>query len=72
MIHKADESNVELKESAHDLVVNVEGELLVKGIGTDPGNLLPHNLCLIVDTLNREESLLEALSDGAVKHELLH
>lgn len=70
-IDELQEGSVELQESAHHLVVYVKRQTLVKLVRSDPSDLLAHNLNLIVNSLNGEEALLETLSDGAIKHELL-
>jgi len=44
---------------------------LVELIRAYPGDRLTHDFHLIVDFLNREESLVEALSVCAIEHELL-
>ena len=36
----------------------------------DPGDGLAHNLDTVVNALDREEALCEALADGAVHHEV--
>jgi hypothetical protein len=70
-VDESQECSVELEEGAHDLIINIKWELLVKLVGRDPSDLLSHNFNLIVDSLDRQERLLEALSNCAVEHELL-
>lgn len=60
---------VELQEGGHDLVVNIERQSLVELVRGYPGDVLAHDFCLIINTLDREEGLLEALSSSAVEHE---
>jgi hypothetical protein len=45
---------------------------LVELVRGDSSDLLAHDLYLIVNTLDGEERLLEALGDSAVQHELLN
>jgi hypothetical protein len=71
-VHKFEERLVELKEGCHDLVVDIEGQALVELVRGDPSDLLAHDFHLIVNTLDGEEGLLEALGDSAVQHELLN
>ena len=71
MIHEFHQCYVELEECAHDLVVYVEGQPLVKLIRSDPSNRCAHYFHLVVYALDRIKALAEALSDCAVEHELL-
>jgi hypothetical protein len=43
---------------------------LIELVRGDPGDLLPHDLNTVVNTLDGEESLGETLSYGAVVHEV--
>lgn len=70
-VDESQECSVELEEGAHDLIINIKWELLIKLVGRNPSDLLSHDFNLIVDSLDRQERLLEALSNCAVKHELL-
>jgi len=71
VVHESEQGQVELQEGTHDFVVDVEGEFLVELVGADPGNALTHDLCLVVNALNREKGLFEALGGSAVKQELV-
>ena len=64
------QSHVEFDESSHYFVVNIEGKTLVEFIWLDPSDLLTHYLDSVVDTLDREEGLSEALWKGAIEHEV--
>ena len=64
------EGDIELCESSHHAEVDIKGKPLVEFVRGDPGNLLAHELNPVVDALDREERLGEALGDRAVKHEV--
>ena len=70
IIDEPQQGHVELSEGANDLVVDIEGQSLVEGVGCNPGDRLAEQLDLCVDSLDREEALLHALGDGAVGHPL--
>jgi hypothetical protein len=63
-VHEFEQSTVEFKEGAHDLVIYVEGQFLIKLIWSYPCDRLPHYFYLVIDSLDRKESFLETLSDG--------
>jgi hypothetical protein len=70
VVNELKECHVELRKSAHYFVVNIEGEALVELVWLDPGELLAHDLDTVVDALDGEECLAEALADCAVQHEV--
>lgn len=71
-VDELEKGSVELQESAHDLVIDIKRQSLIELIRGDPSDGLPHDLNLVVDTLDGEESLFEALGDCAIQHELFH
>lgn len=69
-IGEPEQCHVELSERTNYLIVDVEGQSLIEGVRGNPGDRLPHQLDLCVDSLDREEGLLDALRDRAVGHPL--
>ena len=61
---------IEFHECTNDFVINVERKSLIELIWSNPSNVLSHNFNLIVNALNTEEGLGEALGDGAIGHPL--
>ena len=69
-VHKTEQRNIKLSECTDDLVIDFEGESLVELIWSDPSYLLSHYFDLVVSSLDAEECLCKALSNGAVSHPL--
>lgn len=70
VVDEPDQGGIELQESGHDLVIDIERQPLVELVRSDPGNVLSHNLNLVVNTLDGVEGFFEALGDCAVSHEV--
>lgn len=67
-VYESEQCYVKLTERTDDCVINIEWQSLIKLVRRDPSDLLAHYLDLVVRALDAEESLREALSNGAVSH----
>jgi len=70
-VNKLKYCSIELKECAHNLIVNIKWKTLVELIRGYPSDWLTHDFNLIVNTLDWKEGLLKALSHCAIEHKLL-
>ena len=69
-VHKFEQRLVELEESAHDLVVDIEGQTLRKFVRLNPRDRNAHNLHSVVDAFDRKERFCKALRHRAVVHKV--
>ena len=60
--------DVEFFESPNDFIINVEWQLLIELVRSNPCDVLTHNFYLIVYSFNAEKGFLEGLGDSAVGH----
>lgn len=69
-VGKLEERLIKFQKRAHYLVVNIERQSLVETVRLEPRDLHAHDLYAIVNTLDAEETLLEALGHRAVQHKV--
>ena len=70
-VDEPEEGDIELLEGADDFVVDIEWQSLVELVGGHPGHCLSHQFHLIINSLDAQKCLLEALRNGAVSHPLV-
>lgn len=69
-VDKLEEGHVELDKGAHDSEVDIANDALVELVGDEPEDVLALNGGLVVDTLDGQERLAQALRDDQVVLEL--
>lgn len=55
VVHEFQQRDVELSESSHDFVIDIEREPLVELVWCHPGDLLPEDFNAVVDAFDRVE-----------------
>jgi len=70
IVHKLQKNYIEIQESRHDPVIDIDRQVSRILERNNISYLLAHNLRLVIDTLNADKHLLERVSSNGVKLEM--